>query len=94
MNTNKKDKSIDWEMVRPIVFLVFFLGSIVLFLFGMKYMEDKQYENDVRNFNEGYCVCGGEWRLADVEHLEKHDTIYYYECDKCKSVLPTKHKMR
>lgn len=33
-------------------------------------------------WNNGYCTCGTEWRLVNVQKYRGH-TIYYYTCDNC-----------
>ena len=33
-------------------------------------------------WNNGYCTCGTEWRLVNVQKYRGH-MIYYYTCDNC-----------
>ena len=33
-------------------------------------------------WNNGYCTCGTEWRLVNVQKYRGH-TIHYYICDNC-----------
>lgn len=33
-------------------------------------------------YNNGYCTCGTEWRLLNIQKYRGH-MIYYYICDNC-----------
>ena len=33
-------------------------------------------------WNNGYCTCGTEWRLVNVQRYRGY-MIYYYTCDNC-----------
>lgn len=46
---------------------------------GGFYIERKSAETA---WNNGYCTCGTEWRLVNVQKYRGH-TIYYYTCDNC-----------
>lgn len=60
-----------------IAFLVAVLSS---FLFaGGFYIDRKSAETA---WNNGYCTCGTEWRLVNVQKYRGH-MIYYYTCDNC-----------
>jgi hypothetical protein len=41
-------------------------------------------------WNEGYCDCGGQWELVDIEKGHRNgSTTYYYLCDECDKMLET-----
>lgn len=46
-----------------------------------------EHAGDVANWNNGYCECGGEWKLIDVEHLRNSGELYYHGCDTCGYVI-------
>lgn len=38
-------------------------------------------------FNNGYCECGGEWDLFDIEYRKNSGSLYFYKCEECKNVI-------
>ena len=38
-------------------------------------------------FNNGYCECGGEWNLFDVEYRKNSSSLYFYKCEECKNII-------
>lgn len=60
-----------------IALLVAVLSSFLIT--GCFYSDRKSAETA---WNNGYCTCGTEWRLVNVQKYRRH-TIYYYTCDNC-----------
>ena len=60
-----------------IALLVAALSSFLII--GGCYTDVKSNE---RAWNNGYCTCGTEWRLLNVQKYRGR-TIYYYTCDNC-----------
>lgn len=60
-----------------IALLVAVLSSFLIT--GGFYMERKSAETA---WNNGYCTCGTEWRLVNIQKYHGQ-TIYYYTCDNC-----------
>lgn len=60
-----------------IALLVAVLSSLLIT--GGFYIDRKSSETA---WNNGYCTCGTEWRLVNVQKYRGH-TIYYYTCDNC-----------
>lgn len=55
--------------------------------FGLIGISEMEYEIDVEQYNGGYCECGGEWDLFDVEKMRNSGSKYYYKCLECKDVI-------
>ena len=55
--------------------------------FGLIGLADFEYQQDVKYFNGGYCECGGEWDLFDVEYRKNSGSLYFYKCEECKNVI-------
>ena len=60
-----------------IALLVAALSSFLIT--GGFYVDRKSAETA---WNNGYCTCGTEWRLVNVQKYRGH-MIYYYTCDNC-----------
>ena len=69
-----------WIAIVLIAFTVGY-GIAGLFTLEMKMDEDK--------WNNGYCECGGEWDLINIDYEKRRGNIYYYECVKCNNVIDT-----
>lgn len=39
-----------------------------------------------KNWNDGFCSCGAEWELLDVEHT-RNNSYYVYQCPKCDKIV-------
>lgn len=42
---------------------------------------------DEQTFNNGYCECGGEWDLFDIEYRKNSGSLYFYKCEECESII-------
>lgn len=42
-------------------------------------------KNDIEEWNNGYCECGGAWKIQGFHYEgQRHNTKYYdYQCDSC-----------
>ena len=61
--------------------LLCFVGLVVIIgiFFGMVYYSTAK---SCKEWNNGYCQCGGYWRYDEaVGH--RSSTTYMYECDRC-----------
>ena len=45
-------------------------------------------------WNEGYCECGCEWKLLNIQHIKNGGDNYYYACDDCGDSIMTHSKMK
>ena len=58
--------------------------------FGISGLITLKFTADEKEYNDGYCECGGEWELFDIERGYRNgNTIYYYKCNNCKDVIET-----
>lgn len=46
-----------------------------------------EHKNDYVTWNNGYCECGNEWELKNVEHIKNGGNKYYYWCDDCGNII-------
>ena len=63
------------------IIIAFAIGFVATGLFFLEHRADEQM------FNSGYCECGGEWDLFDVEKMRNSGSKYYYKCLECKDVI-------
>ncbi len=66
------------------------ITTIVLALvigFGLTGLLFLEHKVDEQMFNGGYCQCGGEWDLFDVEYRKNSGSLYFYKCGECKKVI-------
>lgn len=58
--------------------------------FGIGGLLTLEHIADEESWNNGHCVCGGEWELIDVEKGYRNgSTTYYYSCEECEDVIST-----
>lgn len=58
--------------------------------FGISGLLIFEHTTDEKQYNEGYCECGGEWDLFDIEKGYRNgSSTYYYKCNKCNDVIET-----
>ena len=55
--------------------------------FGLTGLLFLEYKADEQQFNGGYCECGGEWDLFDVEYRKNSGSLYFYKCKECKEII-------
>ena len=55
--------------------------------FGISGLLCLERQVDVDTWNSGYCECGGEWELFDVEHVRNGSDLYFYKCPDCKDSI-------
>lgn len=66
------------------------ITTIILALaigFGLTSLLMLERKADEQMFNGGYCECGGEWDLFDVEYRKNSGSLYFYKCEECESVI-------
>lgn len=66
------------------------ITTIILALiigFGLTSLLMLERTVDEQMFNNGYCECGGEWDLFDVEYRKNSGSLYFYKCGECKKVI-------
>ena len=65
------------------------VGIIVslVFGFGVGGLLTLESVTDHDVWNNGYCSCGYEWELIDIERTRHGSTIYYYGCDDCGKII-------
>ena len=66
-----------------VVLIAFAVGYSIAGLFALETAIDED------KWNDGYCECGGEWDLINIDHVKNRGNIYYYECVKCNNVIDT-----
>lgn len=67
------------------IIVTIILALIIGFgLTGLLFLEHKV---DEQIFNGGYCQCGGDWELFDIEYRKNSGSLYYYKCNNCKEVI-------
>ena len=59
----------------------------LLFGFGISGLICLEHQADVDTWNNGYCECGGEWELFDVERVKNGSDLYFYKCPDCKDAI-------
>ncbi len=81
--------SIKKQAIRAIVTIIIALviGAMIT---SISFLE---YRYDEKTWNNGYCECGGNWRLVDVVHYKNSGNKYYYECEDCFSSICTNRRM-
>lgn len=64
------------------------------------------YNKQLDAWNNGYCTCGGQWELVDVQtrtyhhhnkngtNTNRHKTTYYWKCDNCGIMLKTSYNFK
>ena len=57
--------------------------------FGISGLFALERKGDEMVWNNGYCECGTEWELVNIEHLKNSGELYYYGCDGCGAVIRT-----
>lgn len=70
--------------------IIRFIISIIIALiigFGLTGLFYLEYKGDEQKFNSGYCECGGEWELFDVEYRKNSGSLYFYKCKECKETI-------
>lgn len=63
------------------IFLALFIGFGLTSVFMLERKVDEQM------FNSGYCECGGEWDLFDIEYRKNSGSLYFYKCEECKNII-------
>lgn len=66
------------------------IATIILALvigFGLTSLLMLERKVDEQAFNNGYCECGGEWDLFDVEYRKNSGSLYFYKCAECESII-------
>lgn len=74
-----------WKQFIAITLIALGIGFSVGGLLTLDFIADE------KEYNEGYCECGGEWELIDIEKGRRNGntTYYYYKCNDCKDVIET-----
>ncbi len=73
-----------WKRNIITVILAFAIGFSIGGLLTLEHITDEQ------TWNNGYCACGGEWELIDVEKGRRNSsTTYYYTCKECEHLIST-----
>ena len=70
--------------------IVKIIMTIILSLtigFGLVSLAVWERKVDEQKFNGGYCECGGEWDLFDIEDKKNAGSLYFYKCEECKRVI-------
>lgn len=68
-----KDEVLDLivELI-PVILIIVFIGAVII---GAR-------KQDKKEWNNGYCECGGHWVYEEaIGHA--YTTTYMYRCDKC-----------
>ena len=52
------------------------------------------FNHDIQEWNNGYCECGGEFKLKDIESYNKNRIVYFYECEDCENVIQVNNNMK
>ena len=55
--------------------------------FGLTSLLMWERKVDEQMFNSGYCECGGEWDLFDIEYRKNSGSLYFYKCEECENVI-------
>ena len=66
------------------------ITTIILALvigFGLTSLLMWERKVDEQMFNNGYCECGSEWDLFDIEYRKNSGSLYFYKCEECKNVI-------
>lgn len=71
------------ETLAEILVSLFSIIAVVALVAGLALMIGHAEESgDDTRWNNGHCVCGGEWKYEQaVGH--RYDTTYIYVCDEC-----------
>ena len=73
-----------WKRAVVTIILALGIGFAIGGLLTLEHVGDQQ------TWNNGYCACGGEWELIDVEKSRSSSsTIYYYTCEECDHLIQT-----
>ena len=70
--------------------IVKIIATIILSLaigFGLVSLFAWERKVDEQKFHGGYCECGGEWDLFDIEYRKNSGSLYFYKCEECKNVI-------
>ena len=82
----KKIEEFLYENIERIIVVNLSLSCI--FLFSCIYNSYENYD-DAKDYNTGYCECGGEWEF--VNSFATQYTIYRcYQCNKCEEIIEVK----
>ena len=44
---------------------------------------------DADTWNEGVCLCGGEYEFSNASHRKNGGVYYYYTCNECGRIIET-----
>ena len=70
---------IDKELIGEVIVTLIIIVFVVVMLVGAVRCSTTM---DKRNWNNGYCECGGHWEYEQsVGH--QYRTSYVFKCDKC-----------
>ena len=75
--------------IAPLSVALSIIGSLFLVFVLMIFVINTNYNNDENKYNNGVCTtCEGHYHFVAANH-----GYYYYQCDKCESVIEVRHLM-
>ena len=74
---------------RRIKSVIVVTASGVLIFILLVFMVVCEYSCNENKWNDGSCLCGGEWRFKAVESasVSTSSSKYWYECDNCRALM-------
>lgn len=67
------------DLLQAVLGFVLIIGIVIV-------MVKCSNEQEIKEWNNGYCACGGHWRYEQaVGHQMR--TSYIYKCDKCGKLI-------
>lgn len=71
------------EILAEVLSIIFSITAVIALIVGLGLLIGHAEESgDDARWNNGHCVCGGEWKYEQaVGH--RYDTTYIYVCDNC-----------
>ena len=73
----------DAKIFKKILYSIITLG-ISFFIVTSLYPYDN---NDLKEWNDGYCInCGKPWRFVNGS-ISKYETTYFWTCDDCNIII-------
>ena len=73
----------DAKIFKKILYSIITLGISFFIATNLYYYDN----NDLKEWNDGYCInCGKPWRFVNGS-ISKYETTYFWTCDDCNIII-------
>ena len=74
------------SIIKDVFKMLAFFAILTAGMCGACYLE---VSIDADTWNEGVCLCGGEYEFSNAGHRKNGGNYYYYTCNECGRVIET-----